>query len=66
MKDRVTKEPAYVEGREIGRRCLENGLIFSLRRGGSVIRFVPPFTTTPAQMDLAAEILDNALKEVTL
>ena len=66
VKDRVTKEPAYVEGHEIGRRCLENGLIFSLRRGGSVIRFVPPFTTTRVQMDLAAEILDNVLKEVTL
>jgi len=65
VKDRVTKEPAYTEGREIGRRCLENGLIFSLRRGGSVIRFVPPFTTTPDQMDLAAAILDQALKEAT-
>ena len=61
VKDRQTKEPAYEEGREIGRRCLESGLIFSLRRNGSVLRFVPPFTTTKAQLDTAAEILDSAI-----
>ena len=44
---------------------MDNGLIFSLRRGGSVLRFVPPFTTTENQMDLAAEILDNAFRQVT-
>ncbi len=30
---------------------MNNGLIFSLRRRGSVLRFVPPFTTTEDQMD---------------
>ncbi len=62
VKDRKTKEPAFEEGQEIGRRSIEDGLIFSVRRGGSVIRFVPPFSTTPEQMDTAAEILDNAIK----
>ena len=50
VTDRATREPAYAQGREIGRRCLENGLILSVRRNGSVFRFVPPFTTTEAQM----------------
>ncbi|PKB81146.1 MAG: hypothetical protein BZY88_07010 [SAR202 cluster bacterium Io17-Chloro-G9] len=63
--DRVTKEPAFQAGQDIGRICLENGLIFSLRRGGSVIRFVPPFTTTHDQLDQAAEILDSAMAQAT-
>jgi 2,2-dialkylglycine decarboxylase (pyruvate) len=61
VKDRVTREPAFEEGRQIGRLCLENGLIMSVRRGGSVFRFVPPFTTTEDQMDQAADILDHAI-----
>ena len=61
VTDRVTREPAYSRGREIGRRCLDAGLILSVRRNGSVFRFVPPFTTTEGQMDLAAEILDGAM-----
>jgi len=65
VEDRVTKEPAYTAGQAIGRICLENGLILSVRRRGSVFRFVPPFTTTEEQMDLAADILDHALRQVT-
>jgi 2,2-dialkylglycine decarboxylase (pyruvate) len=63
--DRETREPAFQQGREAGRVCLENGLICSVRRNGSVLRFVPPFTTTREQMDLAAEILDHAISSVT-
>jgi 2,2-dialkylglycine decarboxylase (pyruvate) len=65
VEDRVTKEPAYQAGQAIGRICLENGLILSVRRRGSVFRFVPPFTTTEEQMDLAADILDHAFRQVT-
>ncbi|MBT97631.1 MAG: aspartate aminotransferase family protein [Dehalococcoidia bacterium] len=61
VTDRQTREPAYDQGRAIGRWCLENGLILSVRRKGSVFRFVPPFTTTEAQLDQAAEILDQAI-----
>lgn len=64
VKDRVTKEPAYQEGQEIGSRCLQNGLILSVRRGGSVLRFVPPFTTTRDLMDRAAQILEDAIRGV--
>ena len=65
VMDRETREPAFQQGREVGRVCLENGLICSVRRNGSVLRFVPPFTTTREQMDLAAAILDHAISSVT-
>ena len=65
VQDRVSKEPAYQEGQRIGRMCQDDGLLFSLRRQGSVFRFVPPFTTTEDQLDLAAEILDHAISQVT-
>ena len=64
VSDRQTRNPAYQEGRAIGRLCLENGLILSVRRNGSVFRFVPPFTTTEAQLDQAADILDHAIFQV--
>ena len=64
VKDRTTREPAFEEGRQIGRMCLENGLILSHHRGGSVFRFVPPFTTSEDQMDQAADILEHAIVQV--
>jgi len=64
VRDRRTKEPATDEGRAIGKACFEQGLIFSLRRGGSVLRFVPPATTTPGQIDQAMDQLDRALQVV--
>jgi 2,2-dialkylglycine decarboxylase (pyruvate) len=65
VTDRLTREPAYEQGKAIGRWCLEHGLILSVRRKGSVFRFVPPFTTTEAQLDQAAEILDQAITRAT-
>ncbi len=65
VRDRRTKQPATDEGREIGRMCFEQGLIFSLRRGGSVLRFVPPATTTPGQIDAAMDQLGRALEAVS-
>ena len=64
VRDRETKEPATTEGRAIAQRCLENGLIFSVRREGSVLRFVPPASTTEAQIDEAAALLEEAFAEV--
>ncbi len=64
VDNRLTREPAFQKGRAIGRLCLENGLILSVRRNGSVFRFVPPFTTTEAQLDQAADILDHAISAV--
>ena len=64
VKSRQTKEPATADGEAIAKRCFADGLIFSVRRGGSVLRFVPPATTTESQIDRAAEILGNALEAV--
>jgi 2,2-dialkylglycine decarboxylase (pyruvate) len=64
VRDRDTKEPALTEGLEIERLCLEDGLIFSTRRGGAVLRFAPPATTTTSQLDQAVEILERALDRV--
>lgn len=63
VRDRRTKEPATTEGKAIAERCLHEGLIFSVRREGSVLRFVPPASTTEAQIDRAMDILASALRE---
>ena len=56
--------PATEAGPAIQRACLEAGLLFSVRRRGSVIRLVPPFSTTPEQIDDAVEIFGAALAVV--
>lgn len=61
VEDRHSRAPAVAVGRAVQRYCLERGLIFSARRGGSVLRFVPPVSTSEAQLDRAAELLDDAL-----
>ena len=66
VRDRHSKEPATDEGREIGKQCFANGLIFSLRRQGSVLRLVPPATTTPDQIDQAMGILRDAIEAVSV
>jgi 2,2-dialkylglycine decarboxylase (pyruvate) len=53
--------PATEAGPVIQRACLEGGLLFSVRRRGSVIRLVPPFSTTPEQIDEALAIFAGAL-----
>ncbi len=65
VRDRQSKKPATDEGQAIARYCLEHGLIFSQRRGGSVLRFVPPATTSSDQVDQAADILAAALEVVS-
>jgi 2,2-dialkylglycine decarboxylase (pyruvate) len=61
VEDRHAKKPAFALGRAVHRYCFDRGLIFSLRRDGSVLRFVPPVTTTEAQLDRAAQLLDEAM-----
>ena len=65
VRDRESKQPATEEGRAIGKACFEQGLIFSLRRGGSVLRFVPPATTTPDQIDQAMDLLGTVMEAVS-
>ena len=66
VRSRETKEPATEAGPQIAAHALLEGLIFSVRREGSVLRFVPPATTTEAQLDHAVEILTDALEQVKL
>ena len=60
---RADGSPASESGERIRQICLREGLLFSVRRGGSVLRFVPPFSTTEEQVDRAAEMLDLALTQ---
>jgi 2,2-dialkylglycine decarboxylase (pyruvate) len=60
VEDRHSRRPAEALGSAVYRHCFERGLIFSQRRGGSVLRFVPPMTTTAEQLDRAAQLLDDA------
>jgi 2,2-dialkylglycine decarboxylase (pyruvate) len=62
VRDRIGREPDLALGRAVARHCLEAGLLLSVRRNGCVLRFVPPFCSTPAEMDRAAEILDSAIR----
>lgn len=65
VRSHSSKEPATDEGNVIAEYCLESGLIFSRRRGGSVLRFVPPVTTTETQLDRAVEILGEGMERVS-
>jgi 2,2-dialkylglycine decarboxylase (pyruvate) len=56
--------PAVELGERIRLTCLREGLLFSVRRGGSVIRLVPPLSTTEEQIQQALEIFDLALTQV--
>src|SRR5439155_43755 len=65
VTDREQKTPANKEAAVVENRCLEAGLILQLRGTGpgrkNVLRFVPPMTTTDAEIDRALSILDDAL-----
>ena len=64
VRDRKTKEPATREAKEIFRLCIQEGLLFSVRGlHHNVLRFVPPFVTTPAQLEQAANILEKAIRK---
>ena len=66
VRSRETKEPAFEAGPAIAAGALREGLIFSVRREGSVLRFVPPATTSEAQIDQAMAIIADALEEVSV
>jgi 2,2-dialkylglycine decarboxylase (pyruvate) len=66
VNDRQSHAPAYGLGHQLESACLADGLLFSVRRSGSVVRFVPPWTTTDEQFDEAAQILDRRLTEAPM
>ena len=65
VTDRERKTPANTAASAVERHCLEAGLILQLRGTGpgrkNVLRFVPPMTTTDAEVDRALSILEDAL-----
>ena len=64
VRDRHTKEPAEQIAADVYRYSLANGLMFSVRgKFKNVLRFVPPFTTTNAQLDKATEILEAGMRK---
>ena len=63
VRDRRTTEPATQIAADVYRHCLADGLMFSVRgKFKNVLRFVPPFTTTNAQLDKATEILEAGMR----
>lgn len=61
VKDRNSKRPFFELGKAVYDQSLARGLIFSVRRQGSVLRFVPPFSTSNDELDQAAGILDQSI-----
>jgi 2,2-dialkylglycine decarboxylase (pyruvate) len=64
VRDRKTKDPATAETDSIYRSCMSSGLLFSVRGlHKNVLRLVPPFSTSNAQLDSAADILEGAIRK---
>ncbi len=66
VSDRETKEPLAAEQmNEIGRRCLENGVVV-LTAGtyGNVVRLLPPLTIDEALLADGLEVLEQAIDAV--
>ncbi|MET3803350.1 2,2-dialkylglycine decarboxylase (pyruvate) [Nakamurella sp. UYEF19] len=64
--DRDTKEGSDVLGAWVTRRCLELGLhmnVVQLRGMGGTFRIAPALTSTPEEIALGLEILDQAIGE---
>jgi len=65
VRDRVTKEPATDEAKELVRRCFEKGLIvLSCGNFGNVIRTLMPFVITDEQLEKGCAILEESLHEL--
>lgn len=64
VADRKTRAPAPELAQAVAKRCLELGMLTSLVRGGyGIFRLAPPLTMSDAEMDLALNIFDQAIRE---
>ncbi|MCC7271255.1 MAG: aspartate aminotransferase family protein [Alphaproteobacteria bacterium] len=66
VEDPETRVPANRKAKFIERRCLERGLIIQTRGShgrANVIRFVPPMSTSDAEIDQGLQIFDEVLRE---
>ena len=66
---RETREPADALGLALTDECQSRGLSINLVRGGtggqaSCLRMAPPLTVSEDEIDLAAMIIDDALRTV--
>ena len=62
--DRNTKAPAPDLARGVARTCLELGMMTSVVRGGlGIFRIAPPITVSKAEIDLALDIFDKAIRK---
>ena len=68
VEDRVTKKPADALGVAVGEECLRRGLSMNIVRstGGMLncFRMAPPMSITEDEIDIALEIIDEALTAV--
>lgn len=60
VRDRVTKEPAEEARDALAQAAFQRGLLL-LGCGRNTVRFCPPLVITREQVDIAVEILDEAL-----
>ena len=66
VRDRESRTPYHELGARTTEKCFEKGLSMNIRRRperGSVWRIAPPLTVTENEIDRAAAILDEALRE---
>ena len=66
VKDRESRTPHHELGALTTRKCFEKGLSMNIRRRperGSVWRIAPPLTVSHDEIDRAAAILEDALRE---
>jgi 4-aminobutyrate aminotransferase-like enzyme len=68
VRDRETKEPAYEETTRFCDLAMERGVIFGSTRYrglGNVVKIKPPATITREEADLALEVFEQVLQEVS-
>ena len=61
VTDKDTKAPASDLADRVMYRCLNNGLSFKTTMG-NVLTLTPPLVTTPAQMDAALDLIEEAIR----
>ncbi len=65
VRDRVTKEPAGTEAKELTKRCYEKGLVLlSCGQFGNVIRVLMPLVITDSELERGLAILEESLAEL--
>lgn len=63
VQDTATKEKACQKAEEVLYKCLEKGLSFKVSQG-NVLTLAPPLIITEPELNMAFDIIDQALNEV--